>query len=231
MMANEWQVRLGDKVHGPFSDAQLRQLLASGRINADTPVRQEGRSIWMTAAAVIGSLPLEASDEKLSADIEAMLDDVLGLPVVSNLEPLKEPDLPVGWPREAPPKPVAVVPSPPTPAPVLPAISLPADKPEAIPEYFGLEFFSTVSIFVGILLIFCLGVIGIQMITGGSSEQGLPSALGIPLMIVAAIHSSFFFSFGLLLSGFRDGLRELKRISVSNDRIAARLKKTANTGS
>lgn len=63
-MANQWQIKQADKVLGPFSDSQLRQLVASGRVNRKTPIRGEENSIWMVAGRIPGLFP----DELLSIE-------------------------------------------------------------------------------------------------------------------------------------------------------------------
>lgn len=61
-----WQIKQGDKVFGPYSDAEIRTLVSSGRINRKTPIRTDENSIWMVAGRIPGLFPDEtASHEKL----------------------------------------------------------------------------------------------------------------------------------------------------------------------
>lgn len=75
-MSTEWQVKFGEKVHGPFSDQQLWQLLRTGRIDFDTPVRPSKNSIWRKAGDVT-NLPTPEPAETMSADVQAAVDEVL----------------------------------------------------------------------------------------------------------------------------------------------------------
>ncbi len=74
-MPAEWQIKRGDKVHGPFSDDQLRQLLRTGRIDSDTPVRRSENSIWRKAGDTVSLLsPQPASDT--TPEVHAVVDQV-----------------------------------------------------------------------------------------------------------------------------------------------------------
>lgn len=77
-MANVWQFKSGDKVHGPFTDSQLDQLIRSGRVDPDTPVRPSDNSIWRKAGetdGLFGNVRHEAVVVEVDAD--AIMDEVL----------------------------------------------------------------------------------------------------------------------------------------------------------
>lgn len=75
-MLAKWQVKLGEKVHGPFSDDQLRQLLRTGRIDFDTPVCLHESSIWRKAGEFT-NLPTFNSSNVTSTKVQAAIDEVL----------------------------------------------------------------------------------------------------------------------------------------------------------
>lgn len=101
-MAGGWYAQLGEKVHGPFTVGQLRQLLESGRISPTTPVRSEKNQLWQKADSVTGP----TLQQKREAEINAVLDEVFNAPAPVSVEPLTELEPPVGWPKELPPKPI-----------------------------------------------------------------------------------------------------------------------------
>lgn len=59
-MAKQWQIKHNGKAKGPFSDSQLRKLVASGRIDRKTPVRASENAIWLVAERVPGLFPDES---------------------------------------------------------------------------------------------------------------------------------------------------------------------------
>lgn len=59
-MANRWQIKQNDKVLGPYSDRQLKELVAAGQVNRKTPIRSDGKSIWMVAGKVPELFPEKA---------------------------------------------------------------------------------------------------------------------------------------------------------------------------
>ncbi|HUQ69871.1 MAG TPA: GYF domain-containing protein, partial [Planctomycetaceae bacterium] len=77
-MANEWQVKFSDTVHGPFSDSQLDQLIRSGRVDADTPVRPSENNVWRKASETTGlfgnAKPVATA---ATVDADAIMDEVL----------------------------------------------------------------------------------------------------------------------------------------------------------
>lgn len=56
-MAEQWQVRRGESVHGPFTAAQLRELARRGKLRADDLVRKAEREEWTRAARLEGLFP------------------------------------------------------------------------------------------------------------------------------------------------------------------------------
>ena len=50
----QWYVKVRDRVHGPFSSKQLKQLAALGKISPDTLVRLGDDGNWLPAAKVKG---------------------------------------------------------------------------------------------------------------------------------------------------------------------------------
>jgi TM2 domain-containing membrane protein YozV len=54
---NEWFVNHGNKIHGPFSSAQLKQLAAQSKIKPDTLVRLGTEGKWTAAEKVKGLFP------------------------------------------------------------------------------------------------------------------------------------------------------------------------------
>ncbi len=74
-MAETWQVKSQDKVHGPFTFAQLQKLVASGRLQRETPIRYGENSLWIAAESVSGlfagkSKPTTDNSERSSAAVE-----------------------------------------------------------------------------------------------------------------------------------------------------------------
>ena len=54
MAERQWHVGRGNTPEGPYSDAQLRDLIASGRVTADTLVWSAGMAAWTKAADIPG---------------------------------------------------------------------------------------------------------------------------------------------------------------------------------
>src|SRR5450432_4265113 len=52
-----WFYSLDDRQNGPVSEAQLDELLRSGKINRDTPVWREGMTDWQTLGEVRSATP------------------------------------------------------------------------------------------------------------------------------------------------------------------------------
>jgi TM2 domain-containing membrane protein YozV len=78
LMANEWHFKIGDRVHGPFTDSQLDQLIRSGRVDADTPVRPSENTVWRRAGDIAGLFgnpkPIATT---ATAEADAIMDEVL----------------------------------------------------------------------------------------------------------------------------------------------------------
>jgi len=53
-MAAQWQVRIGQDIHGPYTSRELKQYAAEGRIPRDAQVRQGDQGAWYPAAKVRG---------------------------------------------------------------------------------------------------------------------------------------------------------------------------------
>lgn len=53
MSSAGWYISLGNQVHGPLSESQLRELAQRGSVTAQTPVSRD-KTKWMAAAAVQG---------------------------------------------------------------------------------------------------------------------------------------------------------------------------------
>lgn len=60
-MANQWQVQLKGKVHGPYSASQLVHFLKSGRIAPSTPARSSENATWITVSDAVKPLGLNAA--------------------------------------------------------------------------------------------------------------------------------------------------------------------------
>ncbi|MCC9602858.1 DUF4339 domain-containing protein [Stieleria sp. JC731] len=56
-MANQWYYMNGDEKHGPYSDAQLKELARGGKLQKDDRIWKEGMSQWRTAGSVKGLFP------------------------------------------------------------------------------------------------------------------------------------------------------------------------------
>jgi hypothetical protein len=77
-MSNVWQFKVGDKIHGPYSDSQLDQLIRSGRVDPDSLVRPSEDSNWRKAGrtpGLFGNSDLARSTSV--ADPDAIIDEVL----------------------------------------------------------------------------------------------------------------------------------------------------------
>lgn len=55
--SSEWFVDHKNKIHGPFSSSQLKQLASSGKISEDTKVRLGADGKWNAAKNVKGLFP------------------------------------------------------------------------------------------------------------------------------------------------------------------------------
>lgn len=53
-MANQWYIQIEGKVFGPFDNPGLARLAKDGRVNPDTPVRQEINGPWVRAERLKG---------------------------------------------------------------------------------------------------------------------------------------------------------------------------------
>lgn len=66
-MAKQWQVKQNEKILGPFSDSQMKKLVATGRVHKKTPVRSADNSIWFTAGRFPELFPVESPTHSGSA--------------------------------------------------------------------------------------------------------------------------------------------------------------------
>ncbi|WLD15230.1 GYF domain-containing protein [Planctellipticum variicoloris] len=77
-MANEWQVKIGNRIHGPFTDEQLHQLVRSGRVDVDTPIRPAANKVWKRAGETEGLFgAVDPSAAEHAAAVEEIVDEVL----------------------------------------------------------------------------------------------------------------------------------------------------------
>lgn len=211
-MAGNWQIRLGQKIHGPFDDDQLRQLVRDGRIDADTPVRTGEKGIWQTVGT-IGVLSRNGSSD----DIDAIVDEVLGTVEPNSLPSSAEPDrLPIGQSAERPKV------DRPTPSAGPVRQSGNSHKPFAInpgdiPPHHDL-----------LVLGWLLGGIGsvclMATLVGfvASSGAGSPQER-ILMLFVSGGATLGLFAQAAFLFGLRHALRDLRRIALTNERIASQV--------
>ncbi len=52
-MATEWYIKIRSKVHGPFSNSQLREKVRNRTVTESTPVRKDD-SQWVAAISING---------------------------------------------------------------------------------------------------------------------------------------------------------------------------------
>jgi hypothetical protein len=64
MSDRSWFVVLGDQQQGPYPEVQLRELIAEGRVMADTPVWSDGMADWQKAGEIAGLLPIASKPRK-----------------------------------------------------------------------------------------------------------------------------------------------------------------------
>lgn len=77
-MSNAWQFKVGDKIHGPYTDSQLEQLIRSGRVDPDSLVRPTDQSNWRKAGKTPGLFGnVNPAVSTGVADPEAIMDEVL----------------------------------------------------------------------------------------------------------------------------------------------------------
>ena len=75
-MSEQWHVRRGEAVHGPFTATQLRELARRGKLRADDLVRKEGREVWGPASALKGLFPEPPTTPTAGIDSNAAEEDL-----------------------------------------------------------------------------------------------------------------------------------------------------------
>lgn len=88
-MANQWQIKIGDRIQGPFTDSQLDQLIRSGRVVAHTSVRPSENTIWRNAGETVAAFR-NGNRRSQSVEDDAIVDEVL-------LNKPKRTQTQVGW--------------------------------------------------------------------------------------------------------------------------------------
>lgn len=217
-MANQWQIRQGQAIHGPFTDTQLRQLFQAGRINAETSVRNGENAVWQKAGAVSELSNGSPSSDGASESIDSIVDEVLGsvTPTPSGNQPFSE--LPQGW-EHAPPKPIPPKPVPVMPAPQKVTPSPPAKKDaETVPNYDGFQTLTGLFATLGALSLVGVFFLAVNLL---GTESGLSRELAISAVVNATVQALGFVAIAAIFSGIRDALRSLRQIAISNERIAA----------
>lgn len=77
-MSNAWQYKVGEKIHGPYTDSQLEQLIRSGRVDPDSLVRPTDQSNWRKAGKTPGLFGnVNPANTTAVADPDAIMDEVL----------------------------------------------------------------------------------------------------------------------------------------------------------
>lgn len=83
-------LRINDTECGPFPEEQVRDMISSGQVDANTPAWVEGLPTWQTVGALFGSF---AEPQQTAASVDAtMLAQALQAPVAQVEEPKKTVD-------------------------------------------------------------------------------------------------------------------------------------------
>lgn len=162
---SKWSYKEGDETHGPMSAAELRALVASGRVRPDTLITKEGLGAWVHAKRVKGLFPA-ANAQTASSAVEPSAESA------TSSEGARAEAVAQSRPADSP-APVAGTGE----APAAPAPSAETTRPSRSRITKRVRLIVVAA--VAAVLLAAVGTTAVVMLTGGHEGTGAP-ALGRP---------------------------------------------------